>query len=256
MKIIKRLLGAFIGLCSLVFFIGSLVSIFNESEYILGFIFFIIGSLLLNFTFYLFDKKINSDGKLIARKNGVTTKVDTLDSKLNHIPKPQKEIQPFWIIRNDFNLGITLGGIVTVSSWFFDFPWWSWALGIFIIIGTIFNKFDDKNTSISRTEKNYSDATTIDPESEREPVWFQKFDKDFEQVENAETIEFVYEDRNGEFERRVVDIEQQKNDEYIKGYCHLREAERTFRLSRIVGDIIVVDTGEVFRSYEYRKHLK
>ncbi|MBN8263033.1 MAG: hypothetical protein J0M21_00080 [Xanthomonadales bacterium] len=33
--------------------------------------------------------------------------------------------------------------------------------------------------------------------------------------------------------------------EYMKGYCHLRGSARTFRVDRIVGDIVRVETGEV-----------
>jgi len=51
-------------------------------------------------------------------------------------------------------------------------------------------------------------------------------------------VEFDYLNSRGERERRLVDplrIESVDTDWYLRGWCHLREAVRTFRLDRIVG---------------------
>lgn len=42
------------------------------------------------------------------------------------------------------------------------------------------------------------------------------------------------------------------DDEYVKGYCHLRGSARTFRVDRIVGDIVRVETGEMMSVYRWQ----
>lgn len=68
-------------------------------------------------------------------------------------------------------------------------------------------------------------------------------------------ISFQYCDVNGLETRRTVDIYRlYKRDDaevyYIDGYCHTRGAERTFRLDRIMSDIIDRQTGEMLTSRE------
>lgn len=41
----------------------------------------------------------------------------------------------------------------------------------------------------------------------------------------------------------------------MKGYCHLRRSIRTFRLDRIVGDVVRVETGEVLSAREWRAEV-
>lgn len=57
-----------------------------------------------------------------------------------------------------------------------------------------------------------------------------------ESVENGMQIEFDYLNSQGQSERRRVDplrVESVDADWYLRGWCHLREAVRTFRLDRI-----------------------
>ena len=52
----------------------------------------------------------------------------------------------------------------------------------------------------------------------------------------ARPVEFDYLNSRGELERRKVDalrVESVDTDWYLRGWCHLREAIRTFRLDRI-----------------------
>jgi len=56
-------------------------------------------------------------------------------------------------------------------------------------------------------------------------------------------VEFDYRNAEGVFERRRVDplrVESVDADWYLRGWCHLREAVRTFRLDRI-SDLVVTD---------------
>jgi proteasome accessory factor C len=54
----------------------------------------------------------------------------------------------------------------------------------------------------------------------------------------GEQVEFDYMNSRGDRERRTVDplrIDSDNNDWYLRGWCHLRESIRTFRLDRIDG---------------------
>jgi proteasome accessory factor C len=62
-----------------------------------------------------------------------------------------------------------------------------------------------------------------------------------ESVATGVQIEFDYSDSRGEHEHRRVDplrIESVDADWYLRGWCHLREALRTFRLDRITNPLI------------------
>jgi proteasome accessory factor C len=60
-------------------------------------------------------------------------------------------------------------------------------------------------------------------------------------VEDGRQLEFDYLDSKGTSERRRVDpllVESVDADWYLRGWCHLREAVRTFRLDRISNPVI------------------
>ncbi|RHW21711.1 hypothetical protein C2846_07100 [Pseudomonas jilinensis] len=57
-------------------------------------------------------------------------------------------------------------------------------------------------------------------------------------------MEFDYEDSAGNWSARQVNV-LSVNDSYIKGVCLSKQAERTFRLDRVMSDITDLDTGEI-----------
>lgn len=57
-------------------------------------------------------------------------------------------------------------------------------------------------------------------------------------------VEFTYEDSAGDISCRTVTVHS-ATTKHIKGECHDRQAERTFRLDRIIGDLTDCDTGEI-----------
>lgn len=62
-------------------------------------------------------------------------------------------------------------------------------------------------------------------------------------VERGVQVEFDYQNARGDRERRRVDplrVESVDADWYLRGWCHLREAVRTFRLDRI-GSLTITD---------------
>lgn len=58
------------------------------------------------------------------------------------------------------------------------------------------------------------------------------------------TIEFSYLNKEGERSTRMVDVQEFRHYNF-SGYCRLRKKKRTFRYSRIIGDIVDVNTGDV-----------
>ena len=65
-------------------------------------------------------------------------------------------------------------------------------------------------------------------------------------------VAFDYEDSNGDWSTRQVTVHSVTSS-YIKGECHDRRAERTFRLDRVQGDITDLDTGEILSSDVWAK---
>lgn len=57
-------------------------------------------------------------------------------------------------------------------------------------------------------------------------------------------VEFTYEDSAGDISYRTVTVHS-ASTLYLKGECHDRQAERTFRLDRIIGDLTDCETGEI-----------
>jgi predicted DNA-binding transcriptional regulator YafY len=65
-------------------------------------------------------------------------------------------------------------------------------------------------------------------------------------------VEFSYEDTAGDITFRNVTVHSITRT-YLKGECHGRQAERTFRLDRIVGGIVDCETGEMMSPSEWAK---
>lgn len=57
-------------------------------------------------------------------------------------------------------------------------------------------------------------------------------------------VEFSYQDTAGDITYRTVTVHSITRT-YLKGECHGRQAERTFRVDRIIGDIVDCETGEM-----------
>ncbi len=68
-------------------------------------------------------------------------------------------------------------------------------------------------------------------------------------------VAFTYEDSAGDISYRTVTVHS-VSPVYLKGECHDRQAERTFRLDRIIGELIDCDTGEIMSVKEWVKKLK
>ncbi|MEA1606136.1 hypothetical protein [Pseudomonas spirodelae] len=67
-------------------------------------------------------------------------------------------------------------------------------------------------------------------------------------------VAFTYEDSAGDISYRTLTVHS-VTATHIKGECHDRQAERTFRLDRIIGDLTDCDTGEMLSPKKWaRRH--
>jgi len=67
-------------------------------------------------------------------------------------------------------------------------------------------------------------------------------------------VAFTYEDSVGDVTYRTVTVHS-VTATYLKGECHDRQAERTFKIERIIGDVVDLDTGEILRPRSLARHL-
>ncbi len=67
-------------------------------------------------------------------------------------------------------------------------------------------------------------------------------------------VAFTYEDSAGDVTFRTVTVHS-VTATYLKGECHDRQAERTFKIDRIIGDVVDLDTGEILRPRSLARHF-
>jgi len=67
-------------------------------------------------------------------------------------------------------------------------------------------------------------------------------------------VQFTYEDSKGDVTFRTVTVHSVAGNN-LKGECHDRHAQRTFRLDRIIGDVVDTGTGEVLKPLSLRRHF-
>ncbi len=67
-------------------------------------------------------------------------------------------------------------------------------------------------------------------------------------------VAFTYMDADGEVSSRRVTVHSATSS-HLKGECHDRQAERTFRLDRIVGDLVDCETGELLSPKRWARQI-
>ncbi len=102
-----------------------------------------------------------------------------------------------------------------------------------------------KNRPLPKTNKN----TFYVPEEET--IEDFELPQDFDSIKINSLAQIIYIDSKGQkSERRITihSVSQTANDDYvIKGYCHEKSAQRTFRLTRIQ-QLTDMETGEIFEN--------
>lgn len=70
-----------------------------------------------------------------------------------------------------------------------------------------------------------------------------------------DTIRFTYRDSKGDYSDRRV-VVNVLDEEYFQGFCLSRNAIRTFRLDRIVGDVTSETTGEIAPTFRWADQIR
>lgn len=69
------------------------------------------------------------------------------------------------------------------------------------------------------------------------------------------TVTFLYENAQGEISDREIDVDQ-VGTSHFSGFCHLENAERTFRFDRILGMATLADSGKMVLPEQLRDLLR
>lgn len=80
------------------------------------------------------------------------------------------------------------------------------------------------------------------------------FDDRFNSVYDGPFVSFLYPGKNGT-ETREVAVKKQLDGEYINGFCETAIDFRTFKIDRIIGDIVNLETGEVYGRSEFGSRM-
>ncbi|SUX30700.1 Uncharacterised protein [Chromobacterium vaccinii] len=70
-----------------------------------------------------------------------------------------------------------------------------------------------------------------------------------------DTIRFTYRDSKGDYSDRRV-VVNVLDEEYFQGFCLSRNATRSFRLDRIVGDVTSETTGEIAPTFRWADQIR
>ncbi|QGZ31472.1 hypothetical protein [Stutzerimonas stutzeri] len=68
------------------------------------------------------------------------------------------------------------------------------------------------------------------------------------------TVAFTYEDSQGVVTTRTVTVHS-VSQAYLKGECQDRNEQRTFRIDRMIGEVIDADTGELLEPKKLARHF-
>ncbi|MBN3265392.1 hypothetical protein [Pectobacterium brasiliense] len=165
-------------------------------------------------------------------------------------------ILSFYIVRYSYS-GRYSEKIVKISSACYSFS--------FFIISLISLIFDDYpilyffcilNVCLLIAGYSYREKTANKKQSEsgEESTKSGKF-RVFSSKVNLKEIAFEYEDSVGKQSYRTIDVKT-CDSIYITGYCHTANALRTFRVDRVIDGVIIRETGELLKSYEYVNQYK
>ncbi len=80
-------------------------------------------------------------------------------------------------------------------------------------------------------------------------------EENFDFLEEFITIRFNYVSGSGRTSEREVDVMEQYFDEYIRGHCHTADDERTFKVSRIEGDVFDVEAEKWMTLSNFKRGL-
>lgn len=119
---------------------------------------------------------------------------------------------------------------------------------------------DWKRDVEARGEQRYSptlvypmSATAVKPNREQKSAGERKESRRTRKPRRdavIDVIRFDYEDRNGDPSTREIEVTA-ISDEYFEGWCRESQGKRTFRLDRVTGDVVSLETGEIDNPYAW-----
>ena len=104
---------------------------------------------------------------------------------------------------------------------------------------TVSESIPDLSVLDNLIAQNKTQESVINDMPDEELEYIPKDDKRLavaEAIKTDSAIEFYYSNYNGEASKRTVsnvDYSDEFGSEYISGYCHLREEDRTFKIQRM-----------------------
>lgn len=123
--------------------------------------------------------------------------------------------------------------------------------GVALLVFVFFGKSSRKQEDLDAIEADWFDDTQHAPNavSDRDS-WEGVFWRDYETKHLKVRARLNYTDMNQNTTERDFDIEHyffadEENNFFIQGYCHLRKANRTFRVNRI-NSLVDLENGEIF----------
>ncbi len=131
-------------------------------------------------------------------------------------------------------------------------PGWGWVIFGLLISLCIFAFAKAIPESVKEVLQKQNAKSTIEPKHVTpRPVSSRAIRSGWSMGE----IAFTYEDSAGDITSRTVTVHSVTST-YIKGECHDRKAERTFRVDRIVGDIVDCESGELMSPMKWARQNK
>lgn len=116
-----------------------------------------------------------------------------------------------------------------------------WGAGMAVGIGVLVAVVMGGWVVWKRLLKSYGEARLAQVEKQKAKV-------NAARSEHLDVIRFKYKGRDDYIaSSRSVDVSG-VDDRYLEGFCQLRRDVRTFRLDRIKGEVVSLETGEVFES--------
>ncbi len=148
------------------------------------------------------------------------------------------------LLQSRYHLNKAIGFYVVaiIFLWFDGQKWWSVALVVIPAIIYLFLVYafweDTPSKSPLKSGKKHIPG----------------FDDSFKPITPIK-LQFRYDGSDG-ITRRKVEVWKRREFSYLKGWCNTRNAERTFKIDNIIGNITDTETGEIFTKSQLKDRLR
>ncbi|QLN46852.1 WYL domain-containing protein [Klebsiella grimontii] len=180
---------------------------------------------------------------LLSLSVGIYTIVKICSKPQGLLAKILKSIGALWFF-------LSAGGLALTPDSFFP--------GILMMLVGVafvfyFNKKESVLPAVVIKKSKEHNASSSDADDEGHKLEFEN-QIDFSKHAHLLKVAFSYENNDGDISFREVDVKK-FDGLYIEGYCHSRRQYRTFRIDRVVDEITLRDTGELFTPEEWSEQF-